>query len=291
MPQWGGGNKCNVCDKTVYFAEQMVAAGKYYHKTCFKCSACKKSLDSTSCNEHEGELFCSGCYRKKYGPKGYGFASGGAGLSTDGATEGSANRASAIIGLENQGPVDPDPLNNCNACGTKVYFAEEIMVLGRKWHKACFKCSSCKKRLDSTSCNEHDEQLYCTGCYRKFFGPRGYGFASGGAGLSTDGGELASPTGNRGSVYNGGQMTGPVDEDPMQNCGRCGTKVYFAEELMALGRKWHKTCFKCADCHKTLDPGAVNDHDGELYCKGCHGKRFGTKGYGYGVGAGALQMS
>ena len=31
-------------------------------------------------------------------------------------------------------------------------------------------------------------------------------------------------------------------------------------------------------------------HDGHLYCKQCHGKKFGPKGYGFGGGAGALSM-
>ena len=30
------------------------------------------------------------------------------------------------------------------------------------------------------------------------------------------------------------------------------------------------------------------EHGGKIYCKGCHGKQFGPKGYGYGGGAGTL---
>lgn len=32
------------------------------------------------------------------------------------------------------------------------------------------------------------------------------------------------------------------------------------------------------------------EHDNQLYCKQCHGRKFGTKGYGFGGGAGALNM-
>ena len=28
-------------------------------------------------------------------------------------------------------------------------------------------------------------------------------------------------------------------------CPRCDRAVYFAEEIIALGRKWHKLCFNC----------------------------------------------
>lgn len=45
MSRFGGGSKCPCCDKTVYMAEEVVAAGQKYHKMCFKCSSCNKMLD------------------------------------------------------------------------------------------------------------------------------------------------------------------------------------------------------------------------------------------------------
>jgi len=39
-----------------------------------------------------------------------------------------------------------------------------------------------------------------------------------------------------------------------------------------------------------LDSATVTEHEGSLYCKSCHGKQFGPKGYGYGGGAGVLSM-
>lgn len=33
--------------------------------------------------EHDGIIFCKGCHGKQFGPKGYGFGGGAAGLSTD----------------------------------------------------------------------------------------------------------------------------------------------------------------------------------------------------------------
>ena len=45
MSRWGGGASCPVCGKTVYFAEEVVAEGKKFHKRCFKCSECNKLLD------------------------------------------------------------------------------------------------------------------------------------------------------------------------------------------------------------------------------------------------------
>ena len=83
----------------------------------------------------------------------------------------------------------------------------------------------------------------------------------------------------------------PVRKEIVTNpnaCGKCNKPVYMAEEVLAAGKKWHKMCFKCANCKKLLDSSTMASHDGELYCKSCHTRKFGTTGYGYGVGAGTL---
>lgn len=38
MPNWGGGKKCGVCQKAVYFAEEVQCEGNSFHKSCFLCS-------------------------------------------------------------------------------------------------------------------------------------------------------------------------------------------------------------------------------------------------------------
>ncbi|MBN3316741.1 TNNI1 protein, partial [Atractosteus spatula] len=82
MP-FGGGNKCGVCQKAVYFAEEVQCDGKSFHKSCFLCMVCKKNLDSTTVAVHADEIFCKACYGKKYGPKGYGYGQGAGTLSMD----------------------------------------------------------------------------------------------------------------------------------------------------------------------------------------------------------------
>lgn len=81
----------------------------------------------------------------------------------------------------------------------------------------------------------------------------------------------------------------PIRPDPMKNgmlhesgCPWCGDRVYMAERLLCFGREWHKKCFKCIDCAKTLTLGSQLDHDKKPYCRPCHTRSFGPKGYGFG---------
>lgn len=46
-------------------------------------------------------------------------------------------------------------------------------------------------------------------------------------------------------------------------CARCGKTVYFAEQVFGAGKKWHKHCFKCAACNKTVNSSTMRDKDGK----------------------------
>ena len=37
----------------------------------------------------------------------------------------------------------------------------------------CFFLATCSKRLDSTTCTEHERSLYCKTCYGRQYGPKG----------------------------------------------------------------------------------------------------------------------
>jgi ribosomal protein L31 len=171
----------------------------------------------------------------------------------------------------------------CGVCGMIVYFNEERRAIGKIYHSKCFKCKSCAKNLDSVSCNEHDDLVYCKSCYSKNFGPKGYGFAGGASGLSTAHGQ---PVGS--GIGGGAPAGGLVDKDDPECCPQCGKRVYFAEQILAFRRKWHKVCFKCNTCKKSMDLNNCTEHEELPYCKGCYAKNFGPKGYGFAGGASGL---
>jgi hypothetical protein len=67
--QWGAGTatpQCPRCAKSVYFAEQVKAVGKTFHKACLRCIECNTTLDSNRLRDHDGDPYCVRCYSKVY---------------------------------------------------------------------------------------------------------------------------------------------------------------------------------------------------------------------------------
>uniref|UniRef100_A0A8C5LZC0 Cysteine and glycine-rich protein 1 n=1 Tax=Leptobrachium leishanense TaxID=445787 RepID=A0A8C5LZC0_9ANUR len=138
MPNWGGGKKCPVCQKTVYFAEEVQCEGNSFHKSCFLCMVCKKNLDSTTVAIHADEIYCKSCYAKKHGPKGYGFGQGAGTLSMD---------KGESLGIRQEEQRAHQPTNNpnsskfaqktggadvCPRCSKSVYAAEKVVGAGNQ---------------------------------------------------------------------------------------------------------------------------------------------------------------
>jgi peroxiredoxin len=75
-----------------------------------------------------------------------------------------------------------------------------------------------------------------------------------------------------------------------KKCCICEKTVYAVEEVSALGRIWHKSCFKCGGstglgCGRTVVIGQYLDHDKEPFCSACYNKTFKPKGFGFGSAA------
>ena len=100
----GGGPKCKKCTKTVYKAEEVISEAGIFHKQCFKCTGCNKSVDSYTLLIHDENLFCKSCYGKNFGPAGYGFGGGGAGMMS---SDPGVKKSPAAVVPVAQAPVAP----------------------------------------------------------------------------------------------------------------------------------------------------------------------------------------
>ncbi|KAI0270741.1 hypothetical protein BC834DRAFT_1011712 [Gloeopeniophorella convolvens] len=98
----------------------------------------------------------------------------------------------------------------------------------------------------------------------------------------------ASATGTRYGVgLTGGLRSTPTGSPARQwgsgtpQCPRCGKSVYFAEQVKAIGKTWHKACLRCTECGTTLDSSRLTERDGDPYCHRCYNKLHGPAGSGY----------
>jgi hypothetical protein len=70
MSKFSGAERCMVCEQRVYFSEKLTADEKVFHKTCFRCSHCKKVLSLGTYASLEGKLYCKPHFKQLFKLKG-----------------------------------------------------------------------------------------------------------------------------------------------------------------------------------------------------------------------------
>jgi len=109
----------------------------------------------------------------------------------------------------------------CPRCSQAVYQAEEVVGAGQKWHNHCFTCKDCNTRLSSTTLTERNGEIYCSPCYGKNFGPKGFNI---GGNTTTTGVSVSDTDQDRKTGGGGGGGSRCV------NCGASGQQGKFCGE-------------------------------------------------------------
>lgn len=234
--QFNGSNKCALCTKTVYKVEEVIAVGKVWHNTCFKCGGCSSNgcgrvLKRDNYLDHDDEPYCNACHAKNFKPKGFGVGS----ISLDYGPSSTASTTS--------------PSSTSSTSTTSSFAAA------------------------SSTFNKSTTPAAPTVPVRQFSGNSSTPAAP--SAPSNTAKYTPTNTFLRGN--------GPI------LCTACGKSVYKVEELIAVGRVWHNTCFTCGGtskekdgCGKVLKRDNYLDHCNQPYCTTCHAKNFKPKGYGVG---------
>jgi len=74
-------------------------------------------------------------------------------------------------------------------------------------------------------------------------------------------------------------------------CIKCDKTVYDLEKISALGKIFHKTCFRCKHCDNVLSIKGFAAIDGEPYCKPHYLELFKSKGNYSGITGGSSGTS
>ena len=133
----GGGEKCALCNKTVYAAEKMAGVPERgYHVNCFRCATCATKL---ACHNYErtsdGMLLCKVHFKAHLNAN-----MPAASLVDGGIASGSGPMR--YIASEDR---------NCRRCGKRVYANEQATARShcdaelQVYHRSCFRCADCNR--------------------------------------------------------------------------------------------------------------------------------------------------
>ncbi|GAA5962632.1 hypothetical protein JCM3765_006866 [Sporobolomyces pararoseus] len=304
-PVFGGAPTCPTCQQKVYFAEQTLGpGGRAFHKLCLKCVGCGKSLEPRLLVDHDGEsvqAYCKSCHGKSFGTKGYG--AGGALVGeyqprsspTRPATTSTANspanspvRPPAPSFASQSSPsrplVPPKPSFSSSSLSSvsnlppapppRVEAASH--PIPREIPLSSFESqpSSTSRPLPTpptTSSSAETQPVKSTAASHST-----PAFSD-----DEDDSRASSTTTStrRPLPFPPSQFAPKSVTSSPDLCRRCGTQVYFAEQIIAVGSKWHKRCLRCASCSTTLNSHLL-EKDRLPYCKKCYQENFGTGSLG-----------
>jgi len=168
-----------------------------------------------------------------------------------------------------------DTFETCHKCTKRVYLAErKVVTVGEKkelFHNNCFRCSDCNVLLELHTYGSANGVIYCPAHIKdhvnlsKWVGPQ----ATSNNFVPL---EKAQTTERRESSEATMERVRKMKEGADSNkCTVCSKNVYLAEkmdiEIKGEKKLFHKFCFKCSVCSKSLELRTFDSLDGILYCK------------------------
>ena len=236
---------CLRCKGKVYEAEKIGVRAGLFHSYCLKCNECQKQLESSSFLEARDRcIYCAGCYSVKYGIR---------------------SRASSCGPMDYKSIKSADKSRSCSCCQGQVFDSDEKMATPfGLYHRACFRCKSCNLGMTSSdNARKYNGAVYCKQCF------------DGAKRLARESGTDLDNNSNIAKSYVQSETIMAMDNDPDQ-CPRCKGKVFPAEMVAMKTGKYHKRCFTCSDCKRSLDVSNASDGpNSDIFCNSCYGKHFG----------------
>ncbi|XP_037047443.1 four and a half LIM domains protein 2-like isoform X2 [Bradysia coprophila] len=178
-------DKCEKCNKIIGIdSKNLSHNGKHWHKACFKCNKCRKSLVDKQFGSKEDKIYCGKCYDSQ-------FAS-----TCDACKEiicfgtkkmeykarqwhencFTCSGCKVFIGKSSFFPKEQEIY--CSACYEEKYATKcvkcnsiitsyGVTYRNKPWHRRCFTCTTCKTYLSAKHFTSHDENPYCAECFGK----------------------------------------------------------------------------------------------------------------------------
>jgi cysteine/glycine-rich protein len=187
----------------------------------------------------------------------------------------------------------------CKACEKSVYFVEQVVGPGGLYHKACLKCTTCKKVLEMMNVLDNNGSVSCKTCHAKLnrvdvtVSPKRKEFCDVdktlfNPSLAIEKSQTSTSKPDLETIRIADHVQIPLTTDIQETpilksklkfggssvkCYRCDEALYMKEQVMGPAQRlYHKTCLSCQKCSKVLELGSVLENKGEPYCKTCHSR-------------------
>ncbi|BEJ17124.1 hypothetical protein CspHIS471_0605250 [Cutaneotrichosporon sp. HIS471] len=290
----GGTPRCERCGGLVYHAEQVMGPGRrIYHKLCLKCENCGKRVDQGSLVQHDNLPYCNRCHTQLFGTRDLRHSN----LYTSPGTSPARTRPSGEQETAPPPRLTPRPVQPPQEYYTPPAGMEDD-VFGSKPSDLPNPAGSSKPALPPKPSlpprSQHGPMVTTSDLQP--------GSRAVGAGITAPPpipprpddepevtrvnfrAERPMPSGVSPAIASGLATresprskvgVSPGFED---RCKGCEKRVYAAEQVFAIGQKWHRGCLRCSSCRTTVDPARVSDRDGVPFCKNCYAREFGPGG-------------
>ncbi|KAJ7719638.1 LIM-domain-containing protein [Mycena maculata] len=268
MASFSGSATCPRCSKTVYAAEQVLGPGrKVYHKPCLACMTCKKRLDSFTLLEHDQEPYCKSCHAKNFG------------------THNVSNRADPLRTPPRRPTVDASP----SPASSPLRPSDTPDSPTRPSNTGRFGPDALPRTVQlspTRSSDDPDPEVASPDAEpdlntSRAMAPVAVRYADAAAvqrrHMTGDGHDSPSRPVTR-TLTGGGSPSPRRYGSDNPACARCGKSVFFAEQVKAVSKIYHKGCLRCTVCATLLDSNRLRDHDGQPHCNSCYTKMWGPGG-------------
>lgn len=164
----GTTQKCKACDKTVYFVDELTADNKVYHKACFRCHHCKRTLKLSDYSSFEGVLYCKPHFDQLFK------MTGSLEKSFEGTPRTVRDRSADQVQTNSKvSRLFSGTQEKCVACNKTVYPIEKVAVDGTSYHKACFRCAHGGCVISPSNYVAHEQRIYCKHHHTQLFKAKG----------------------------------------------------------------------------------------------------------------------
>ncbi|XP_065092231.1 actin-binding LIM protein 2 isoform X2 [Ochlerotatus camptorhynchus] len=236
--------QCSKCQKKCS-GEVLRVSDRYFHKTCFQCTKCNKSLATGGFFSKDGAYYCTLDYQKLYGTKC---------AACNQYVEGEV--------VSTMGNTYHQKCFTCSKCKQAFQSGSKVTNTGKE-----VLCESCVKGPVATapqttpsaaaSPKRQIEQVQEQKTIKE---------------ITSSPTKAATLQHHQEAIR---KQQNSKDIDPNE-CAGCHQQLKEGQALIALDRQWHIWCFKCNACGVTLN-GEYMGKDGVPYCEKDFQKSFGVK--------------